>query len=123
MEQFWQIFWSVLGTAATVLVTWLTKKLTDWLNEKITDKKYARYAVDVANIIMSAVNQVTQTYVSTLKKEGKFDKEAQAIALHNCKQIVDSQLTPELRDYIATNFGDVSTYIISQIESYILRTK
>ena len=123
MEQFWQIFWSVLGTAATVLVTWLTKKLTDWLNEKITDKKYARYSVDIAHIIMSAVNQINQTYVSTLKNEGKFDKEAQSVALHNCKQIVESQLTPELREYISTNFGDISTFITSQIESWILRTK
>ena len=45
-----------------------------------------------------------QTYVEALKKEGNFGKDAQLIALNTAKDIVLSQLSEDIKNYINTNF-------------------
>ena len=80
MEQFWVVFWGVVGTIATGLATWLTTMVVSWLNQKIKDKKLARWSSELFTIIMGAVQTVMQEFVSVMKKEGKFDEKAQAEA-------------------------------------------
>lgn len=60
-----------------------------------------------------------QTYVEALKKEGSFNKNAQLIALNKAKDIVLAQLSDDIKDYINKNFGDVDTWINTQIEASI----
>ena len=54
-----------------------------------------------------------------LKKEGSFNKDAQLIALNKAKDIVLAQLSEDIKDYINKNFGDVDTWINTQIEASI----
>ena len=68
---------------------------------------------------MDAVKCVFQTYVEALKKEGRFNKDAQLIALNKAKDIVLAQLSEDIKDYINKNFGDVDTWINTQIEASI----
>ena len=68
---------------------------------------------------MSSVQTITQTYVDSLKKEGAFTEEAQKEAFNKCLALIKSQLTPELLEYIKNNFGDMETYLKTQIESMI----
>ena len=68
---------------------------------------------------MGAVKCVFQTYVKALKKEGSFNNDAQLIALNNAKDIVLAQLSEDIKDYINKNFGDVDTWINTQIEASI----
>ena len=57
--------------------------------------------------------------LEALKKEGNFGKDAQLIALNKAKDIVLSQLSEDIKNYIKTNFGDVDTWITTQIEASI----
>jgi len=123
MEQFYAILWSVLGTALTALVTWLTATGISFLNQKIKDKKLARWSSEVFQIIMNAVQTVFQSYVETLKEKGKFDAEAQKEAKERAYKIITTQLTPELQEYITSNFGDMKEYIMNQIEAMIYSLK
>lgn len=68
---------------------------------------------------MDAVKCVFQTYVEALKKEGSFNKDAQLIALNKAKDIVLAQLSDDIKDYIDKNFGDIDTWINTQIEASI----
>lgn len=68
---------------------------------------------------MTAVQTIMQTYVNDLKKEGAFTKEAQVEAFNKCMNIITSQLTPELKQYIEDNFGDMEVYLKAQIEAFI----
>ena len=123
MEQFWTIFWSAIGVIITGLASWISIVITQWLNSKIKDKTLARHASAVLEIVTNAVMTITQTYVDNMKKNNMFDAEAQKIALDKCYTIVNSQLTSELKEYLANNFGDVQSYLMSLIESTILTLK
>ena len=119
MNQILPILLSALGVLLTGLVSWLTARIVAWLNNKIKDDKAKKWATDLANIIMSAVQTIMQTYVNDLKKEGAFTKEAQIEAFNKCMDIITSQLTPELKQYIEDNFGDMEVYLKAQIEAFI----
>ena len=123
MEQFWTIFWSAIGLIVTGLASWLVTVLVAFFNSKIKDKKVAKFMSDITTIVFDAVSCVFQTFVETLKKEGKFDKEAQEEAKQKAFTIIMTQLTPELQDYITSNFGDIQTYIMNRIESTIYSLK
>lgn len=123
MEQFWTIFWSAMGIVVTGLTTWLVSAITSYFNNKVKDSKTQKFLYQILSIVENAVNQITQTYVDTMKKAGKFDETAQKEAFDKCKAIIESQLTVELRDFITSNFGDVTAYITTLIESTIFNSK
>lgn len=123
MEQFWTIFWSAIGVMLMGLATWVSSFVTSWLSTKIKDKKLRSLAVQLNEIVMRAVMTITQTYVDNMKKQNAFDGEAQKNALNKCLGIINTQLTPELRDYVEENFGDIKSYLVTLIESTIASLK
>ena len=67
-------------------------------------------------------NRVTKIEESTKNvhgKEGSFNKDTQLIDLNKAKDIVLAQLSDDVKDYINNNFGDVNTWITTQIEASI----
>lgn len=122
-SQIQNIIFSCLGIVLTGLCSWITTKIITWLNAKISDKKLASYATSIAEIVMSAVKQVMQTYVDSLKQEDAFTEEKQKIALDKCLTIIESQLTDELKKYIQNNFGDMTDYLKTQVEAMIYTLK
>lgn len=123
MEQFYQILWSAVGILVTGLVSWLVVVVTNFFNTKIKDKKAAKWATDIFTIVTNAVQSVFQSFVDTLKKQQKFDKQAQEEAKQKAYTIIMTQLTPELQKYIQDNFGDMKEYIMNMIESAIYTLK
>ena len=123
MSQFYVILWSIVGTVATGLATWLTTYIVGLLNQKIKDKKLARWSSELFQIIMSAVQTVFQEFVDTMKKAGKFDEAAQKEAKERAYKIITNQLTPELKSYITDNFGEMKDYLMNQIEAMIYNLK
>ena len=101
------------------LITLLGSKLIKWISSKIDNEKTEKYLTEATTIVLDAVKCVFQTYVEALKKEGNFGKDAQLIALNKAKDIVLSQLSEDIKKYIKTNFGDVDTWINTQIEASI----
>ena len=97
----------------------LGSKLIKWISSKIDNEKTEKYITEATTIVLDAVKCVFQTYVEALKKEGNFGKDAQLIALNKAKDIVLSQLSEDIKNYIKTNFGDVDTWITTQIEANI----
>lgn len=111
---------SCVVTAVVIpLITLLGSKLIKWISSKIDNEKTEKYVTDATNIVLDAVKCVFQTYVDTLKKEGSFDKDAQLTSLNKAKDIVLAQLSDDIKDYIKTNFGDVDTWVTTQIEASI----
>ena len=113
------IIWSAVGVIITGLLSWATTALVSLLNSKIKDTKAKKWATDIAQIVMNSVMTITQTYVDNLKKENAFTKEAQQEAFRKCLELVQTQITPELKTYIEDNFGDMQVYLKTQIEAMI----
>lgn len=122
-QELWTIVWSALGTIVTAFIGWLTTTGIIWLNQKIKDRKIARWSSALYQIIMTAVQTVFQEFVDAMKKAGKFDEEAAREAKERAMKIIMTQLTPELRQYIEDNFGDMKEYLMNQIEAVIYQLK
>ena len=104
---------SCIVTAVIIpLITLLGSKLIKWISSKIDNEKTSKYIAEATTIVLDAVKCVFQTYVEALKKEGNFGKDAQLIALNKAK-------SEDIKNYIKTNFGDVDTWITTQIEASI----
>jgi hypothetical protein len=73
--------------------------------------------------IANAVLATTQTYVESLKKQNKFDEEAQKIAFKQTYEAVMKVLTAEAMKYITESVGDLETYVTNQIEAQVKLTK
>lgn len=67
--------------------------------------------------ITSCVIATTQTYVSSLKNQGKFDAEAQKKAFNMTYEAVMSLLTEEATKYLNEAVGDLQLYITQKIEA------
>lgn len=122
-SELWNIIWSVLGIVITGLVSWATSAGVAWLNTKIKNEKAAKWASDLTSIVSNAVLSVTQTFVDTMKKAGKFDEAAAKEAKDKALSIITSQLTPELKDYITSNFGDMTEYLSNLVEAMVQSLK
>lgn len=111
---------SVVVTAIILpLISYAGAKLITWLNTKIKDENAKQQLTVATDIVTNAVRSVFQTYVETLKKNGTFDKESQKAALIKAKNDALAQMTDEIKEYITKNYGDLETWIITQIESTI----
>lgn len=111
---------SVVVTAVILpLISYAGTRLITWLNAKIKDENAKQQLTVATDIVTSAVRSVFQTYVEVLKKNGTFDKESQKVALIKAKDEALSQMTDEIKDYITKNYGDLQTWLTTQIEATI----
>ena len=98
---------SVLLTAVILpLISIAGTQLIKFINSKIKNNELAKQLTTATTIVTNAVRVVFQTYVDTLKKNGSFDKEAQAEALTRAKNIALSQITEATKSYIEDNYSD-----------------
>lgn len=112
----------VLGIAA-VYVCYLIKVKINALKEKTKNDNEIKYLDMLDKTICEAVLATTQTYVDALKKEGKFDAEAQKIAFTKTYEAVMALLTIEAKKYLETAVGDLQTYVNNKIEAEVKLTK
>ena len=122
-----EILLNILSVATTAivlpLISFLGVKLTQWLNSKVKGDR-AKALLNRANeIVLDAARTVFQTYVEALKKEGSFDAKAQEVALGKAKAIVLSELTEELKSFVADNYGDLMAWVTNAIEASIYKLK
>jgi len=122
-EQIQQILISALEVIVTGIIGYLGVLIGNYFRKKNKNDKFAKFEGDIANIVFTAVTCVFQTFVDVLKKNGKFDKQAQLEAKEKAYEIIVNQLTPELEAYITTNYGDIKEYFFNKIESTIYQLK
>ena len=118
-----EIILNIISVVVTVvilpLISYVGARLITWLNTKIKDENAKQQLTVATDIVTNAVRSVFQTYVETLKKNGTFDKESQKAALIKAKNDALAQMTDEIKEYITKNYGNLETWIITQIESTI----
>lgn len=101
----------------------LTKFLVDFIkvkSEEILDKvdndladKYIKMLTETITDCVIATNQ---TYVNSLKEQGKFDLEAQKVAFEMTCNSVLAILSDDAKEYLTNVFGDLEEYIRNKIE-------
>lgn len=108
------------------LIGILSKYLIQWLNAKAEEVKMKtsnelcqKYVDYINDTIDNCVLATTQTYVESLKAEGKFDKEAQETAFNNTLNAILATLGKEAIKYINEVSGDVVAYLTPKIEATV----
>ena len=89
-------------------------------NENETFKKY----IDMLNeTIQNTVVATNQTYVESLKAQGKFDAEAQRVAFQMTYDEIMKTLGDEAKKYLSSAVGDLNSYITNAIEKNVNQNK
>lgn len=112
----------LLGVLTTFIVKWINIKSNQIQenNKNMLANKYIQMLTDTINSCVVATNQ---TYVESLKKQGKFDTEAQKQAFEQTTQAVLTILSQEAKDYLANIYGDLDKYISEKIEASVNANK
>ena len=116
----------VILPAIPILASYAVMALKSWANNKAIEAEnatVAEYLTEITEIISQAVLCTTQTYVDSLKAQGKFDEEAQKIAFEKTKNTVLALLTQDAKDFLAKMYGDIDLWLDTKIEQMTLLTK
>jgi len=116
----------VVIPAIPVLVTYLVKYLkakAEQTTTRINNELIRTYLQEATDAVLQAVTYTAQTYVDTLKKQGKFDKEAQQTAFNTAKDIALKLLTDEAKQMIEDLYGDLMLWLETKIEQTVKEQK
>ncbi len=108
------------------LLAILTKYITTWVQIKIdelTESKnnatFTKYMNLLQSTVIDCVIATNQTYVESLKLQGKFDAEAQKIAFQKTYDAVMLILTEDAVKYLNEALGDLDAYVNTLIEAQV----
>ena len=112
----------LLGVLTAYAVKYIKVKSME-ITEKADNALVDKYTLMLADTISACVLATNQTYVESLKKQGNFDAEAQKVAFNMTLNAVMSILSDDAKDYLSEVFGDLNSYITSQIEASVNMNK
>lgn len=108
----------MLGALTTFIVIWIKAKSTE-LQKKINNDILNKYVQMATDTITNCVIATNQTYVNSLKEQGKFDEAAQKEAFQRTYQAVLLILSDDAKEYLNNAFGDLNKYLQEKIESTV----
>lgn len=112
----------LLGILTTYIVQYIRIKKEE-MKTQTENEKVNKYLDILAKVIEDCVVATNQTYVETLKKEGKFDIEAQKQAFLMTSQAVFAIMSDESLDILALAVDDLNEYIRQKIEAEVNKHK
>ena len=112
----------LLGVLTAYAVKYIKVKSME-ITEKADNALVDKYTLMLADTISACVLATNQTYVESLKKQGNFDAEAQKVAFNMTLNAVMAILSDDAKDYLSEVFGDLNSYITSQIEASVNMNK
>ena len=124
------LFTQIMEVVIIPLLGILTAYIIKIINAKIDEVSSSRnneleqkYLEMLKTTITDCVMATTQTYVDSLKKQGKFDAEAQKEAFNQTYEAVMCILSEEAKEYLNEAVGDLNLYITQKIEAEVNVTK
>ena len=115
----------LLGILTAYAVAYLKAKKEEILAKIKTNKTQeekelmSKYLDMVEKTVTNCVMTTNQTYVDSLKQEGKFDADAQKIAFDKTLDAVLAILSEDAKLYLTQIFGDLNVYLTNLIESQV----
>ena len=112
----------ILGILTTFLISWINSK-KEALKQQTNSETIKKYIEMLDNTITDCVIAMNQTYVNSLKLQGKFDTEAQKKAFTDVYNKVIAILGQDAIEYLNSAIGDLNEYITSKIEKEVSSNK
>lgn len=108
---------------AGIYIVNLIKAKTEETKMNIDSETQKKYLTMIEDTIITCVIATNQTYVETLKQQGKFDQEAQKIAFNKTFDAVLKVLNDDVKNYIVEISGDLNIFLTQKIEFYVNENK
>ena len=108
----------LLGVLTAFFVKWVNAKSVE-IQTNVDDATLKKYMDMLTQTISDCVIATNQTYVESLKQQGKFDLDAQKEAFNLTKNAVMTILSAEAQVYLSTAVGDLNAYITKKIEAEV----
>ena len=100
----------LLGVLTTFFMKWVNAKSAE-IQANINDATLKKYMEMLTSTITDCVIATNQTYVESLKAQGKFDAAAQQRAFELTSKAVMEILSEDAKIYLASAVGDLNAYI------------
>ena len=121
-EIFYVCIIPLLGVLTGYLVSFLKAK-GNQIAENADSALASKYIRMLTETICTCVVATNQTYVEALKKEGKFDAEAQKKAFQMTYDAVMNILSEEAKEYLQNIYGDLDAFLTNAIEAQVKNNK
>ena len=121
-ETLYLVVTGIVPLLITYIILFLKSKIKEQ-QEKIDNENLNKYITIATDAISMAVLTVSQTYVDELKRQGKFDKQAQEVAKQMAIDKAKSLITEEAKNAVTLLYGDFEAYLNSQIEALVRENK
>lgn len=112
----------LLGALTIYAVRWINAK-TKKISKETDNETLNKYLKMLSETITKCVIATNQTYVETLKKQGKFDEEAQKIAFQKTYEAVITIISDDAMEYLVSSVGDFETFLMESIEAEVNENK
>jgi D-arabinose 1-dehydrogenase-like Zn-dependent alcohol dehydrogenase len=112
----------LLGVLTAFAVQYLRAKSKEIIASLDNDTAQ-EYVEMITNTVTNCVIATNQTYVETLKKQNKFDADAQKVAFEKTLNAVIAVLSDDAKNYIVKTTGDLNTYLTNLIEAKVNENK
>lgn len=116
------IITGILPLLIVYATTFLKVKIKEY-EEQLNNDQLNKYIDAATDAISKAVISVNQTYVDTLKKQGKFDAESQAKAKQMAIDKAKELITEDSKEAINTLYNDFEAYLNDAIEALVRENK
>lgn len=112
----------LLGVLTAFFVKWVNAKSAE-IKTNIDDATLKKYMDMLTQTITDCVIATNQTYVESLKAQGRFDAEAQKKAFELTSSAVMNILSTDAQEYLSSAVGDLNAYITKKIEAEVNANK
>lgn len=110
---------AVVGVAMAVGIPYLFSLI----KAKTKNEKAMEYISKAEGYLLDAVLMVKQTFVDSLKAEGKFDADAQAEAFLKARDAWAKMMSEEMKLIIINEVGDLDAWVQAKIEAAVIESK
>lgn len=110
------VFATIITTITAFFIPLLNQIFVN-LREKTNSNSFNQTFSKVESIVMQSIIHTSQTYVHELKKEGKFDHNAQQLAFEKTKKMINTLISDELLYFIEQNYTDFDLWLDTKIEA------
>lgn len=102
-----------------ILISALGTYVTYLINRFVKNNELKTIIISLDDLVKKSVLEVYQTYVEELKDKNIFNENDQKIALERCLDLIKTNMSYEVKEWLETNFKDIERYLKSLIEAQI----
>lgn len=118
-----EVIMYIINTVLKLLILGVVPYGFSLIRAKLKNDMQIKYLDKFEQLIKDAVAQVQQTYVSEMKAENLFDKQAQLEAFDMVKNNVVSMMNQRMMDIVVEAVGDFDEYMRNKIEAEVFALK